>query len=337
MNVFPVELHTHTHHSDGSFKAHELCRQAQNLGYSALAITDHNTYAGYQEVKSNGYDGNLSLFLIQGIEWTTFHGHFLVYGQSPQISWTDVSLNNIHQIFEQLHNNGNLITIAHPFDVGSPICTGCAWDYQLEDYFHVNEIEIWNSENPHLSSSNEKAYEFWLSLLDQGHRIACTCGRDWHGKSDVNDHVGIKYVESEERLDEAGLKEAMEKGQSFISLGPVLKWHLENQRKRYHTGDEFIISSAVKTSINLTLLPAELEHLSHDNYQNLTLKIFNNRDCVFEKSYPGSFDKGIKEILDISDLKEGYVRVEVHGDFKGDQAKLVISNPIYLGNSFEGA
>lgn len=336
MKLFPVELHTHTHHSDGSFRVRELCEEAQSLGYSALAITDHNTYAGYEEVKSNSFVDELNLFLVKGIEWTTFHGHFLVYGQSPQITWTDVLLNNIHQVFEQLHHNGNLITIAHPFDVGSPICTGCAWDYQLEDYSYVNEIEIWNSENPHLSFSNEKAYNFWLVLLDQGYQIACTCGRDWHGASEENDRVGIKYIETEDKLDEERLEEAIRNGRSFISLGPVLKWHLTSQGKRYHMGDKFVISSALTTRIDLTILPAELKHLSHNNYQNLTVKIFNNRNCIFKKNYPGNFDKSYQETLDVNNLEKGYLRIEIQGNFKGDLARLVISNPIYLYDSTEG-
>lgn len=42
-----VDLHTHTSLSDGSSSPAELLREAQQLGLTALAITDHDTLAGF--------------------------------------------------------------------------------------------------------------------------------------------------------------------------------------------------------------------------------------------------------------------------------------------------
>ena len=46
MRWYPVELHTHTCHSDGSFTVEALVDAAARNGYRALALTDHNTSSG---------------------------------------------------------------------------------------------------------------------------------------------------------------------------------------------------------------------------------------------------------------------------------------------------
>lgn len=43
MQWYPVELHTHTCHSDGDFNIKEIVHTAKRAGYQALAVTDHNT------------------------------------------------------------------------------------------------------------------------------------------------------------------------------------------------------------------------------------------------------------------------------------------------------
>jgi len=46
MKWFACELHTHTLHSDGSQTLGELAAGAANLGFDAIALTDHNTMSG---------------------------------------------------------------------------------------------------------------------------------------------------------------------------------------------------------------------------------------------------------------------------------------------------
>jgi len=44
-----IDLHSHTNASDGTFSPAELVLSAKRRGLSALAITDHDTFAGYEE------------------------------------------------------------------------------------------------------------------------------------------------------------------------------------------------------------------------------------------------------------------------------------------------
>jgi len=64
-----IDLHTHTNESDGSSSPEELIDQALAIGLEAMAICDHDTFAGYDQAlpvaKARGLD------LVCGIELST--------------------------------------------------------------------------------------------------------------------------------------------------------------------------------------------------------------------------------------------------------------------------
>ena len=76
-----IDLHSHTDQSDGTFSAAELVAEAVRIGLRALAITDHDTMAGYELAvplaRAAGRD------LVCGIELSTRFGgasmHLLGY------------------------------------------------------------------------------------------------------------------------------------------------------------------------------------------------------------------------------------------------------------------
>jgi predicted metal-dependent phosphoesterase TrpH len=64
-----IDLHSHTNKSDGTFTPEELIAEAVRVGLTALAITDHDTFTGYDAaVPFAKQDG---LELICGIELST--------------------------------------------------------------------------------------------------------------------------------------------------------------------------------------------------------------------------------------------------------------------------
>lgn len=70
------DLHTHSYYSDGTFAPEQLLQEAQRVGLSAIALTDHNTVAGLPEflAAGEGYD----VEAIPGIEITAeFEGEEL--------------------------------------------------------------------------------------------------------------------------------------------------------------------------------------------------------------------------------------------------------------------
>jgi 3',5'-nucleoside bisphosphate phosphatase len=66
-----IDLHAHTSESDGSLSPAELTRLACAIGLEALAITDHDTFAGFDQARPLAH--RLGLDLVCGIELSTKH------------------------------------------------------------------------------------------------------------------------------------------------------------------------------------------------------------------------------------------------------------------------
>lgn len=62
----PVDLHAHTTASDGSFSPRELIALAREKGLSAVGITDHDTFGGWDEAFAAGEEYGVEV--VPGIE-----------------------------------------------------------------------------------------------------------------------------------------------------------------------------------------------------------------------------------------------------------------------------
>ena len=92
-----IDLHSHTTASDGTSAPAELVQLAMSAGLKALAITDHDTFAGYEEAVPHARA--IGLRLICGIELSTkvfqpsrktvhLLGYFLSGGPSSEfLAW----------------------------------------------------------------------------------------------------------------------------------------------------------------------------------------------------------------------------------------------------------
>lgn len=63
------DLHTHSTYSDGTFSPAQLIAEAERVGLSAIALTDHNTVAGLPDFLSAANTSNICA--IPGIEFST--------------------------------------------------------------------------------------------------------------------------------------------------------------------------------------------------------------------------------------------------------------------------
>ena len=64
-----IDLHSHTNQSDGTFSPEELIDEAVRVGVDTLAITDHDTFAGYDQAKPHASHRGVNL--VCGIELST--------------------------------------------------------------------------------------------------------------------------------------------------------------------------------------------------------------------------------------------------------------------------
>ena len=61
-----IDLHAHTTASDGSFSPRELVAHAAEIGLGAVAVTDHDTFGGWDEATRAGAE--LGVEIVPGIE-----------------------------------------------------------------------------------------------------------------------------------------------------------------------------------------------------------------------------------------------------------------------------
>ena len=80
-----ANLHTHSTHSDGVYSPSELVRIAKAEGYSALAITDHDTASAYPELKAACDEAGMEC--IFGVEFSVkvpFDFHIVGFDFDPE-------------------------------------------------------------------------------------------------------------------------------------------------------------------------------------------------------------------------------------------------------------
>jgi hypothetical protein len=114
-----IDMHIHTHFSPCSIiKIPQLLKRAQKVGVDGICITDHNTIASKSVLeKIADYSG---LFVIVGVEYTTSHGDFLVYGPVDYIPEKMDAKN----LLKWAQEEGNVVIAAHPFRKDRPFDTG---------------------------------------------------------------------------------------------------------------------------------------------------------------------------------------------------------------------
>lgn len=331
---FPVEIHTHTNHSDANFTTKELVKAAKDFGYKGIILTDHNSSSGYNELLEQGLTQQEDFVLLKGMEWTTYFGHMLVHNAAYDVDWREATPDTIDPYIQEVKDAGGLVGIAHPFDMGSPICTGCHWEFDVKKYENVDYIEIWNSNMPHIHKESEAAYEMWLKRLDEGYQISASTGRDWHRPDDPNEIMGVTYIETnEEKLTEENFIQALEKGRFYITLGPTSQFYMKDQpEETVQMGGVVNLSTASFTDFSFEIAPAEIEWLKKFSVSDTTFTLYNNRDTLYEENFPGKLKEIQKRHVKLNEeLKPGYLRYELTGTIENnEQVRLIISNPIYL-------
>lgn len=208
---YPCELHCHTLHSDGSFTVEELITTARARHLEGICLTDHNTISGWDEVDL--YD----FCVLKGTEYTTYHGHILSLNAGKIIDCFHIS--DIDKELSDLRESGGLVGMAHPYQLGTPICTGGRWDYKVKDFSLINYMEIWSEGEMLMTPANHRARKWWLSLLDEGYRITPTFGRDWHRTAGNKMLGACTFLHIDGEITPEKMKEAIKKGRTQISLG----------------------------------------------------------------------------------------------------------------------
>lgn len=319
MKWYPVELHTHTEHSDGGFTVHQLVRAAKKRGFTALALTDHNTNSGldefYPAVKKENIVG------ISGIEWTTYWGHMLVLGEQGYTDWRGVKPEEIDAAITSIHKNGGIVGIAHPFALSNPVNTGYHWEFQIADWEAVDFLEVWSRDDAPKKVQSLRAFALWEQLLLRGCRITATVGRDWHREDTLA--YAHTYIGTADVLSAQAVLEAVRRGRVCLSAGPLLTMRARNESGTYlEIGDEIL---AGKAEIEVCVHTETMEN-DWDPAQVCAkeIQIIHNglvvRRCPVEQ----------QQIVHV-EVSSGWIRADLIGVYYGrTEQHLAFTNPLFI-------
>ena len=104
-----IDLHAHTTESDGSFTPEELILEAKRKGLSAIAITDHDTFAGID--KAAPIAAMHDIELIPGIEFSTDYNGKEVHVLGLYIDTKHPLLNEKLKEFREGRDNRNVLIV----------------------------------------------------------------------------------------------------------------------------------------------------------------------------------------------------------------------------------
>ncbi|MFA6802962.1 MAG: CehA/McbA family metallohydrolase [Candidatus Methanomethylophilaceae archaeon] len=164
-----ADLHVHsTFSTDSRSRPEDIIRAAVSMGLGCVAITDHNSFAAYEQVKDNG-----EIIVIPGEEVSSKEGHILALGISMHIP-RDMG---VEETIDAIHDAGGVAFAAHPYRWWSGI-----GEENIVDSF--DGIEALNGRST--KSGNRKS----LALSERvGKPI--TSGSDAHSTR----RIGTSYVE----------------------------------------------------------------------------------------------------------------------------------------------
>lgn len=333
MKWIPCELHTHTGNSDGCLDVGSLSVKAAQAGLECIALTDHNTVSGWLEIPDAMKKAGIQI--LRGMEWTTFHGHMIALGIREYVDWRDKSTFDIQRGIDQIHEAGGLAGVAHPYRLGSPVCTGCCWQFET-DWSNVDYLEVWSETFPPLNPANKRAYDLWTCLLNRGCRITAVCGSDWHGNEYKNGCYAVTYLGLENDnnvICEKDFIHAVKSGRSSVSLGPLLTISARSctNGREYLSGDEMDTASAesnLEVHVNLDFSVRERQWRLDPN--PLMIHIASNIGIIGRWTAPcGS--ASVSGVFETAGLK--WIRAEMFGEIEGRNTMIAFTNAIYLGEA----
>lgn len=138
-----ADLHVHTDHSsDGVSSVSEVLEAARSLGMGCIAITDHNTMAGYHEAKLYS-DG---MILVPAMEVSSADGHILAYGSTEEVA----AGMSVKETVAAIHAAGGIAVAAHPYRTWS----GLGESNVIEDFDAIEVLNGRSAEKGNRSALN---------------------------------------------------------------------------------------------------------------------------------------------------------------------------------------
>lgn len=324
-----IHLHTRFSH-DAHGQAEKLIRTAQDQALDYIIITEHNTLAPLEKGLQKSYG---KLEVLVGSEISTKAGHLLALGISEPID-RDAE---VETIIEQIHRQGGLAIIAHPFSDKTPWTDWNVIDQVdgLEVYNIVQDtldenwlrLAAWGTALPPdfvFRSMLDRPYDAlnrWDDALNQGLKLTAIGSADAHeyhyagfvfGPYElllkmVRTHL---WIEKDQPLSPAVILDAIKQGRGYFAFDMLMDashfrfWIKDPSGNTIIPGDELVWSDGL--TFNITAPEASQIKIYRNGALHADLQIST------KTSYPVS--------------ESGIYRVEVYRD----RLLWIVSNPIYV-------
>jgi hypothetical protein len=301
------EMHSHTVHSDGRHELFDLAERGAAVGIDFICLTDHNTTSGLLDLE------DLPLTIVPGCELTTFHGHHPVYGTKELLPWHESgAVLSLKDMAPKLRQLGAVISVAHPFRIGDPICTGCRMPDGL-DPADFDCFEVWYRKWNAPEIDNEAAYALWNQFWERGRRVTAIAARDWHGPSQEGPFPGPMAFTGVHARDDSweGIVDGLRRGEVILSGGPIANLTLIAE-----DGSSAPIGGTLRAEA--AAMRVELERMAGKG----ELRIYRSGKLAHSEQLDGD---GVHELKGIAD-RPGWYRAEVWRD----DLPRVITNHVVL-------
>ena len=319
------DFHVHTTASDGDYPPSIVAGIAKAERLDFIAISDHNTIAGFSELRKD-----LDFLVIPGIEITLDKGHFNVFGMSSWSDWMDgvcvrqdrFTLSDKYRTMTELMHQTSAEGLLNSID--HPLLPPWEWLYNDTDLHYVHCLEVWNDlYYPGNTQANPRAVALWTNWLNAGHRITAIGGSDYHfppkpeeGRPGERLGQPTTYVYAEE-LSVAGILDGVRQQKTYVTRGPQVIFQAEINGGGYSIGDDLGVQEGeIRFSATISHKPVSLQ-----------VNLVKNGEVIASERV-----KGKEASLEFQDqatpTQSAWYRLDIY-DLEGQA--FAITNPVFLG------
>lgn len=249
-----VALHVHTTVSDGAWSPERSIESYRELGYDAVALTDHWRYGKAGEV-----DG---LTVISGAEYnvgggSTENGVFHIVGlfmeREPELSQNG----DAQSLIDGIHAVNGLAVLAHP-----------AWSLNTPEMImalkDVDATEIYNAVSEHGQSFRPDSSLIIDMIASRGRNYPLFATDDAHYYGGIDNGKGFIMAECETNSAD-DIKKAILEKRFYASQGPEIHMHRDGNKFYVNCSPVYHIYFA--SNMAWTPRTAHGENLTHAEYE----------------------------------------------------------------------
>jgi len=318
-HLISVDPHMHTIYSDGRMSVAERIKSVVAEGLEVAVSSDHNYINDYRPTLTKlGLDRYLAT--VVGNEVT--RGGVIHYNTYPLPVREDEENNGAiypHReeasllfVASREKDPGALLQVNHPrsgsigyfnnYDLDPEDASSARENFDL----NFDVLEVMNG--PYLYSSNEQSIADWLHLMNRGYYFPIVGSSDAHAIDGDEPGYSRTYVFYQggrgKDLDVSSLIQAMRKGHTFVSNGPVVDFRIDGE----HIPGDFLTAKDGKVDIWL-----KVESAPWISVDEVRLIINGERKIIFPVQKPKDSVLKFSEKISLPLMEDSYIAAEVLG------------------------